>query len=197
MKSLKLVLMLSSTLAISSAARASGVCPAYGAAPGCNEVITVNADGSFTVTGVPANGTNYDGSDDALVGIINNTANPLSSITLDGNGVDIFGFDGDGVDDYGAPGNAFDETGYGGPNTYFTAISPDFTKGTAIFITALAANGGNTYFSLEESFNPATPVTPGPGPSSVTPEPGSLLLLGTGMLGIVGVLRRNSSVRTV
>ncbi len=197
MKTLKLVLILSFPLVLHSAARASGVCPAYGAAPGCNEVITVNADGSFTVAGMPANGTNYDGSDDALVGIINNTSNPLSSITLDGNGVDIFGFDGDGLAYYGAPGNAFDTTGYGGPNTYFTGISPDYTKGTANFITALAANGGNTYFSLEESFNPATPVTPGPGPSSVTPEPGSLLLLGTGMLGIVGLLRRDCLSRSV
>ena len=197
MKSFKLALILSSTLVIPLAARASGVCPAYGAASGCNEVITLNADGSFTVAGMPANGTNYDGSDDALVGIINNTANPLSSLALDGNGVDIFGFDGDGVDDYGAPGNTLDTTGYGGPNTYFTAISPDLTKGTANFITALAANGGNTYFSLEEAFNSDTPVIPGPGPSSVTPEPGSLLLLGTGMLGVVGLFRRNSLVRPV
>lgn len=174
----------------SSVALAAGVCPAYGSAPGCNEVITINANGSVSVTGLAANGVNYDGSDDALVGIVNNSHVAVSSITLNGNGVDIFGFDGDGVDTFGAPGNAKDNTGYGGPNSYFTNISPDYTMGTVDFITPLAANGGSTYFSLEESFNASNPPTPTPPNTTPTPEPQSLMLLGTGALGVVGSLRR-------
>jgi hypothetical protein len=169
-------------------------CPAVGAAPGCNAVITVNSDGSFNVTGIPANGTNYDASDDALFGIVNNSATPISSITLNGNGIDIFGFEADGIDTpafggaFSETGNAIDTTGYGGPNAYFTGISSDFTIGTVNFIAPIAP-GGTGYFSLEESFDASAPPTVG-GTSSVTPEPGSLVLLGTGVLGFAGVVRR-------
>lgn len=164
-------------------------CPAFGTAPGCNAIITVNPGGTFSVAGVPANGTNYDGSDDALFGIINNSSSPVSSITLNGNGVNIFGFEGDGIDTFGAAGNSSDNTGYGGPNAYFTGISSDNTMGTVNFLTPIAANGGSGYFSLEESFDASTPPTVGGG-GAATPEPGSLVLLGTGVLGFAGVIRR-------
>ncbi len=191
MKALHTAAVLTSALLASSAALAQ--CPAYGAAPGCNEVITINAGGSVSVAGIAANGINYDGSDDALVGIVNNSSSTVSSIFLNGNGADIFGFDGDGINTFGAPGNSIDTTGYGGPDSYFTNYTADDTMGTVNFITPLAANGGNTYFSLEESFdasNPPIPTPPTPGPAAVTPEPASLVLLATGALGAAGTLRR-------
>ncbi len=149
--------VLTSALFLSSAAFAQ--CPAIGTAPGCNEIITVNPGGSFSVTGVPANGVNYDGADDALVGIVNHSSSAISSIFLNGNGTDIFGFEGDGISApaFGAPGNSHDPSQYGGPNAFFSGISTDFTKGTVNFITPIAANGGTGYFSLEESFNPNNP----------------------------------------
>ncbi len=169
-------------------------CPVIGSAPGCNAVITVSSGGSFGVAGISTNGTNYDGSDDALFGIVNNSATPISSITLNGNGIQIFAFEGDGIDTsaYGGAfnqtGNAMDNTGYGGPNAYFTNISSDYTTGTVNFLTAIAP-GGTGYFSLEESFDATAPPTVGGG-TSATPEPGSLVLLGTGVLGFAGMIRR-------
>ncbi len=183
--------VLTSALFLSSAALAQ--CPAIGTAPGCNEIITVNAGGTFSVTGVPANGVNYDGADDALVGIVNHSSSAISSIFLNGNGTDIFGFEGDGISaaKFGAMGNSHDPSQYGGPNAFFSGISSDLTQGNVNFITPIAANGGTGYFSLEESFNPNNPPTPGPGTGGgVTPEPGTLVLLGTGALGLVGSLRR-------
>lgn len=134
MNLVKVTALLASTLLSSPLAFAASVCPAYGSAAGCNEVITINADGSYTVAGIAANGVYYDGSDDVLVGIVNNSASSVSSITLNGNGTDIFGFDGDGINTFGAPGNTTDTTAYGGPDTYFTNISSDLTTGTVNFL---------------------------------------------------------------
>ena len=168
---------------------AGAQCPAINVAPGCNEVITAKPGGTFSVVGIAANGTNYDGSDDALVGFVNNSGAPIYSIGLNGNGVDIFGFDGDGVDTFsGSSGNSTDTSGYGGPDAYFTGISTDGTVGTVNFVAPIA-DGGTTYFSLEESFDAMNPPTPVP-PSGVTPEPSSLLLFGSGVLGMAGAVRR-------
>ncbi len=170
-----------------SAIYAASICPAYGyATAGCDLVITVTNSGDTVTVGPSytlAGGT-YDGSDDTLIGIINNSSSKLSSIKLSSS-TDIFGFDGDGIDTFGAPGNSSDTSGYGGPDSYFTGINSSYTAGTVDFVTALAANGGNTYFSLEEALSPSMVVTP-----SATPEPSTLLLLGTGIAGLAGVARR-------
>jgi PEP-CTERM motif len=188
---MKLLLVAGACLLVSAAASGQvpspSLCPdTFGVATGgCNEMISINTDGTFSV--FAGSGTTYDGSDDALVGIINYSSTPVSSIFLNGNGSDIFGFDGDGIDTFGAPGNPMDDSGYGGPDTYFTNISSDFTSGDVNFVTPLAGMGGTTYFSLEEAFNANNPPTPGGG---ATPEPGSLVLLGTGVLGVAGMIRR-------
>src|SRR5262249_23174269 len=66
----------------------------------CNELITLNADGTITVThpGNTATHTTIDGSDDQLVGILNNTGQSFASLTLSGSGFGggLFAFDGDG-----------------------------------------------------------------------------------------------------
>jgi hypothetical protein len=184
----KLAAVLSAGL-LSSVAYAQ--CPNIGAANGCTTIITVDSSGSLTAAAGPSTSPTYDGADDQLVGFFNNSLASIGSITLNGNGTNIFGFDGDGIDSSGfnAPGNSMDNTGYGGPDAYFTNYLTDPTMGTVNFVTPIAP-GGFTYFSLEEPFTTGSITgTPGGG-SGATPEPSTFLLLGTGIAGLVGTLRR-------
>ena len=91
------------TLIASSAASAAPLftqCPAVFADTGCQFLITVTASG-VTFAEDKTQGP-YEGSDDSLIGIQNNSSVPLSSVPLEG--PELFGFDGDGMcDPGGAP----------------------------------------------------------------------------------------------
>ncbi|HEV2806303.1 MAG TPA: hypothetical protein VGW57_15375 [Chthoniobacterales bacterium] len=138
-------------LAISTSP-ANAQCPGFGADTTCGVVITITDTGA---TAVPTGQPPYDSIEDTLVGVVNNSRIPITSLVLHSD-LNIFAFDGDGIDTYGAPGNARDTTGYGGPNSYFTNPSADGTTGTVNFIVPLAPHGGSTYFSLEEKISSAT-----------------------------------------
>lgn len=123
------------TIAISAGSANAEICPAVGADTDCGIVITITDNGSsiiFTGQGP------YDGIDDTLVGIINNSSRPIGSLGLSSL-FSIFDFDGDGIVTYGIPGNTLDNTTYGGPNAYFTNINSGLNSGTVKFITPLAA----------------------------------------------------------
>src|SRR5665213_468159 len=159
--------------------------PYLTAGAGCNTLVTVNANSTITIT--VANSNPYDGSDDTLVGVVNNSSTPLTTLTWSGSG--ISGFEGDGICAYGAGGlagdtftsgssaycgttqlNGTDPQDYYGPNMTFT----NFGSGSAVtvnFTTAVPANGGTTFFSLEEAPSTSLVVT---GPSTPTPTPSGL-----------------------
>ncbi|MDQ2773606.1 MAG: PEP-CTERM sorting domain-containing protein [Acidobacteriota bacterium] len=200
MKSLLMAALFGSVLSIGSmhAAPLFSECPAVGSNTGCQFLITVNADNTTTVaedTVAPNNGP-YDASDDTLVGVLNNSSKNVNSLPISSS-TTIFGFEGDGAcTQTPAPASCgSDSSGYGGPNATFSGISADTTSGTVNFPTGLAA-GQSTWFALEDSLTlsqitPGTPGTgPGTGPSSSTPEPGSLLTLGTGLLGLGLYIKR-------
>ena len=141
-------------------------CPAIGHDTGCQFLVTLPASGPATITEDKNQGP-YDGSDDTLVGIVNDTAVPIPSVNLSSTN-DIFHFDGDGICSHGftpfvgssycTNGNV--TTGYEGPiNTFSGYTSSDgYTTGVVNF-DALAP-GASTFFSLESSLSGVSFIIP-------------------------------------
>jgi hypothetical protein len=75
-------------------------CPQVGVDVGCQFLIDVTPGGT-TVLQDSSQGP-YEGSEDALIGIKNDSSSPLSSIPISTPGSDTFSFDGDGLCDNGA-----------------------------------------------------------------------------------------------
>jgi hypothetical protein len=200
---MKNLLMLSALAALPMLATPSNPCPsssggntggAYITAGGlCNVVITYNSNGSIVTTDPNLNP--YDGADDQLVGIVNNSGHVLVSQFLNGGaGNPLFGFDGDGACSAGYESaancvGALDPNGYGGPHVLFSGINGATTSGTVNFGCTTAsvsscvgiASGATAWFSLEEP-----PSVNGIG----IPEPTSIVLFGTLLLGAAAGIRR-------
>ena len=164
---------------------------------GCNVLITFGAGGAVS-TSFPNAAVSYDsGLDDNIVGIINNSGHAITSLTLTGTS-DAFGFEGDGA--CGTPGFTFnsqgpggatyagacgtvDSSGYGDNGITFSVV--DFNNGTVNFAGGGIANGGTAWFSLEGPVDVNIA-----GHISTVPEPSTLMLFGSGLIGLAGTLRR-------
>lgn len=114
---------------------AIGQCPPVGQSPSCGALITINPNGSLKIQ-VDPSVPPYDGVEDSLIGVVNNSGATVYGIKLTGD--DIFGLDGDG-----AFGNSYE-----GPNTSFSI--QDANNGIVNFTGPNGLpNGGFAYFSLE------------------------------------------------
>lgn len=159
----------------------SGGGPVLGnGAKGCSYIFTFGTGGAISTAVGDLNGAPYDGVEDTLFGVVNNSGNPLPSISLSSS-IDILAFDGDGIDGYVGITDANDSTGYGAGDSTFTIV--DSYNGSVNFDTPIP-NGGVGYFSLEEAL-----TLDQAGQVVGAPEPISMALLGVGVVGL-GVVRR-------
>ena len=151
-------------------------CPAVGLSTACSVLLVVNPDRSVTVLRDDTQSP-YEGDDDIVVGVLNNSAGPIGDVNINSSGgnVPIFNFENDGICDpqnWGQGGSGphvagcpFGPTGYEGPNTGFSNISSDLMSGRVDFPAGLNA-GASTFFSLEgnpQDFagSPGSPGSPG------------------------------------
>jgi hypothetical protein len=199
-------------LAGAALASAGSICPA-GASPtpfaynpdnaatGCNVVITIGAGGTIT-SSIKDNGP-YDGSEDVLIGVVNNSGISIGSLQLTGNG--LFGFDGDGMCTYTFVGSSYcsasqkagtDPGDYSGPGNTFSVTNSN--TGSVVFAGGLA-NGATTYFSAEgvpSSLGLTGGATGGGGTSVPTLGDAGLLLLAISLAGAAVWKLRGSALQS-
>jgi hypothetical protein len=149
-------------------------CPAIGADSGCAILLVINPDGTVSVQTDASQGP-FDGNEDTLVGVQNNSSFVVTSLNLTSNNA-AFDFDTDGLCTFtftGSGGCPFGKTGYEGPNTSFSNISADFNDGTVNFTGGLGP-GASAFFSLENVVTASgltvAPLTP-PTTPTTTPPP--------------------------
>lgn len=179
-------------------------CPAIGSNTGCQFLLTINPNLTVSIAqdpNAPNNGP-YDGSEDTLVGVFNNSTSTITTLPLSSS-TDIFGFDGDGPCDssIGPPtgtGCGAVPNDYAGPGITFSGINAAQTAGVVNFTGGLAP-GTSRWFGLEDTLqiSQIVPGTPGGGgaPAAGVPEPASLLLIGTGFSALALIARRRQPHR--
>lgn len=120
----------------------------------CGILLVVNGDGTVSVLGDTSVGT-YDGADDTLVGIVNESGKPVPAVTVTGPGSGLSGFDSDGLCSYLGCSNGL--TGYEGPGTSFVT-DPSLPDSAEVNFSQTAQglpDGATAYFSLEGALTSA------------------------------------------
>ena len=123
-------------------------CPPVGLDTSCRDLIVINSEGNLEAFSDPTQPP-YDGIEDTLIGVQNNSSKTVTKLELASTEEAIFGFDGDGLcTTFNKPaGCPFGPTGYEGPKTSFTVTNA--FEGTVNFLEGTIAKGGSAYFSLE------------------------------------------------
>jgi hypothetical protein len=159
MKRVVFVVLCCTLLMLFTAPAWADVCStAFPQVPSCGVTITITGSSGTLVATFGGSGQPYDGDEDQLVGITNNSSVAVGAIVLSAPAVtsnppytsNLYAFDGDGACIY-FKACSYGPTGYEGPNNTFLGTSPDLTTGKVLFTVALAANGGTTWFSLENA----------------------------------------------
>ena len=132
-------------------------CPLIGADTSCAILIVVT-DKAVNVYTDASQGP-FDGIEDTLLGVQNNSSGTLYSLPLGESASPIFAFDGDGLCAFinctwAAP------FSYEGPGTSFSGISSDLTSGIVNFPGGLVS-GSSIYFSLELAIQTVCPTLSG------------------------------------
>jgi hypothetical protein len=187
-------------------ASAGSVCPtiltaspysgqAIAGTTGCDVLFTINADNSVTVT-TPST-TPYEFSEDQLIGVVNNSSSGITALNITGPSY-LLGFDYDGVCDgsylsSATCGGGSDSSGYAPAGVSFSNINAAQSSGTVNFLNAIG-HGGTAFFSLELAPSAGAGIGGTVGGTTATPEPGGLMLLGSGLFGLLGLARRKVRV---
>jgi hypothetical protein len=169
---------------------------------GCNVVITISASGTATIS--VTDPIPYRNTEGFIVGVVNNSANTVTALSLSGSGV--FDFDGDGICTFNFPGDSYctpsqragtDPADYQGPTSSFSNFSSG-NSGTVIFSPPVPA-GGSTYLSLEghiTNLSASATVSLGTATSVPTLSTWVLLLTATLLLGL-GLWQARRSFRPI
>jgi hypothetical protein len=127
-------------------------CPAVSQDPSCGTLIVIGPDGSLEAFNDPRVGP-FNGFDNTLIGVQNDSAAPVKQVFIDAVPVGIFDFDGDGIcstETISPPsGCPFGPTGYEGPGVQFVDVGGvNRSFGTVEFVGEGLAPGTSTYFDL-------------------------------------------------
>lgn len=173
-------------------------CPAVGQDTGCAVLITINSGGALSFAADSSQPSFNSTEADTLVGVLNNSGAKQYSMPISEKNIFAFDFNGacsgSGVytpipslcpDLFNAP-TSYE--GYDKKGNFDSFIVTSLNGGTIYFANGLTA-GDSAFFSVEGLPTDINGVKGGGG-GTVTPEPASFLLMGTGLLGLAIISKR-------